>query len=378
MKQPAIGIKAKSSARAAGFVLAAVCACWSHAFAQQTQRPLPPAQGDYAAQSASSAPAAPAEPHRTRLILKDGSYQIVMSYTVKGNIVSYLSAERGETEELPADLVDWDATHKWERQHASPDAAGGSQEPAPAIDPELLKEEADRRALTPEIAPDLNLPEQDSVLALDYFEGTPELVPLVQSSGELNRQTSHNILKLSLNPRAASHEIVQLKGVESPVQMHVDQPVIYLRVGDDSTVSRGGQVFTVDTHGAGSARGGAVTDQTSSGGSQYSGYVMVRADVRTDARVLASFNIGMIGSGVKQQEDVVDTKTELLPGGHWMKVTPAKPLDFGEYALMEIVSDNEVNLGVWDFGVHPVAPENRDVIRPQPKHPITLERRGQQ
>ena len=344
------------------------------------QRPLQPAQANNAAQSGASSPsaqAAPAEPHRTRLILKDGSYQIVMSYAVKGNIVSYLSAERGETEELPADLVDWDATHKWEKQHAANDAGSG-QEPAPTIDPELLKEEADRRALTPEVAPDLNLPEQDSVLALDYFQGTPELVPLLQSSGELNRQTSHNILKLSLNPRAASHEIVQLKGVESAVQMHVDQPVIYLRVGDDSTVSRGGQVFTVDTHGAGSSKSSATTNAVSSGGSQYSGYVMVRADVRTDARVLASFNIGMIGSGVKQQEDVVDTKTELMPGGHWMKVTPTKPLDFGEYALMEIVSDNEVNLGVWDFGVHPVAPENRDVLKPQPKHPITLEHRGSQ
>ena len=40
-----------------------------------------------------------------------------------------------------------------------------------AIDPELLKEEADRRSLTPEVAPNLNLPEQDSVLALDYFQG---------------------------------------------------------------------------------------------------------------------------------------------------------------------------------------------------------------
>ena len=77
----------------------------------------------------------------------------------------------------------------------------------------------------------------------------------------------------------------------------------------------------------------------------------------------------------KAQEDVVETTTELLPGGHWMKVTPKKPLDFGEYALMEVISDNEVNMGVWDFGVHPVAPENRDVIKPEPKRPLTLERR---
>ena len=56
----------------------------------------------------------------------------------------------------------------------------------------------------------------------------------------------------ALNPRAASHAIVELKGVESAVQMHVGQPVIYLRVGDDSGVSRGGGVFTVDRHTFGS------------------------------------------------------------------------------------------------------------------------------
>ena len=321
------------------------------------QRPLPDVS-----KTANGAP-----PHRTRLILKDGSYQIVMSYKIKGKIVSYVSAERGEIEELPTDLVDWDATHKWESKHAVND---DGQAPPPAIDPELLKEEADRRALTPEVAPDLSLPAEDSVVALDYYHGTPELVPLVQSDGDLNHTTSHNILKLSLNPRAASHQILQLKGESSPVQMHVDQPVIYIRIGDDSTVSHGGTPFTVDTHGAGA---GAKTD--SSGGSAQSGYVMVRADVRQDARVLASFNIGMLGSQVKQQEDVVETTIEVLPGGHWMKVTPRRPLDFGEYALMEVISDKEVNVGVWDFGVHPVAPENRDVMKPQPKRPVTLERR---
>jgi hypothetical protein len=331
--------------------------CWVLIFAvgvaAVAQRPLPDAS------------AVSTAPHRTRLILKDGSYQLVMSYQVKGKIVSYVSAERGGTEEIPNELIDWDATHKWERQHA---AADGGQAPAPTIDPELLKEEADRAALTPEVAPDLNLPEEDSVLALDYFQGTPELAPLVQSDGELNHTTSHNILKLGLNPKAAAHQIVTLNGVTAAVQMHVDTPVIYLRLGDDSGIRRGGTPLIVDTHGA----GGVKTD--SSGGSAESGYVIVRADVRTDSRVFASFNIGMLGA--KQQEDVVETTTEVLPGGHWMKLTPKRTLDFGEYALMEVVSESEVNTGVWDFGVHPVAPENRDVVKPQPKRPATLERRG--
>jgi len=46
--------------------------------------------------------------HRTRLILKDGSYQVVMSYQVNGNVVRYYSAERDATEEIPAELIDWD------------------------------------------------------------------------------------------------------------------------------------------------------------------------------------------------------------------------------------------------------------------------------
>ena len=60
-----------------------------------------------------------AAPHRTRLILKDGSYQIVMSYKIVGNVVRYVSAERGGAEEeIPLSLVDLDATHRWEAQHA--------------------------------------------------------------------------------------------------------------------------------------------------------------------------------------------------------------------------------------------------------------------
>jgi len=353
-----------------GWTLAlAGCVTW----AGHAQSPLPVA-GSTQAGTAQMA----TQTHRTRLILKDGSYQIVMSYQMKGQIVSYYSAERDTTEEMPTDLVDWDATHKWERQHPakteSASAQGQDVAPPLAIDPELLKEEAERAAWTPEVAPDLKLPEMDSVLALDYFYGAPELVPLVQSDGELNRTTSHNVMKLAINPRAASHQIEQLKGVEAAVQLHVDTPVIYLRLGDDSGAMRGGTPFTVDTHGAGGAKVDA-SGGASSGGSADSGYVMVRADVRTDARVLASFNIGMLGGGVKQQENVIEMNSEILPGGHWMKLIPKQPLDFGEYALMEVVAENEINLGVWDFGVHPVAPENRDVIKPQPKRPITLERR---
>jgi hypothetical protein len=309
-------------------------------------------------------------PHRTRLILKDGSYQIVMSYRIVGNLVRYVSAERGgEEEEIPVALIDFDATHRWEKQHTQAAPADPDNPQTTPIDPELLKEEADRAALTPEVAKDLRLPEADSTLALDTFHGTPELVPLAQTDSDLNRNTGQNLLKAAINPLSAAHAIVQLKGEASPIQLHVKDPVFYLRIGDQTVGNTAGKPLVVDTHGATS---NAQNDPA--GGSPGSQYVLVRADVRTGARVIASFRINLLGSG-QRQEDIVETASQLLPGGHWLKITPAQPLDFGEFALMEVISDKAVNLGVWDFGIHPVAPENRDIIKPDPRRPVMLERR---
>ncbi len=321
---------------------------------QQPQRPLSSADSS--------------TPHRTRLILKDGSYQIVMSYRVVGDRVRYVSAERGGVEEeIPAALVDFEATKRWEQKHTAA-AEGDAQSPgsAPAIDPELLKEEADRAALTPEVAKDLRLPDMDNVLALDTFRDQPQLVPLPQSDGELNHNTAHNVVKAVVNPLSSSHQLVQLKGDRSAVQLHIDKPVIYIRIGEVAAAPSGSEPLTVDTHGASQA----MTEKHPND-PLASRYVIVQVDVRTHARIVASFKISALGS-VKQQEDVIETTTEILPGGHWMKLTPKQSLGFGEYALMEILSDKEVNLGVWDFGVHPMAPANRDPLLPQPKRPYAL------
>src|SRR5580693_10623030 len=66
-----------------------------------------------------------------RLILKDGSYQLVTKYEVKGDRVRYQSAERNEWEELPSSLVDWPATEKYEKERATapiPEAAAIDKE----------------------------------------------------------------------------------------------------------------------------------------------------------------------------------------------------------------------------------------------------------
>lgn len=309
--------------------------------------------------------AAPEPPRRIHLILKNGSFQIVTSYRIVGVNVHYISAERGGAEEIvPLDLVDLNATHRWEQRHAAENADGSQAQST--IDPELLKEEADRMALTPEVAPDLSLPMQGDVLALDTFQGSPELVPLPQNGGELNRTTGHSLLRSVLNPRAAPHPIVTLRGERAIVQLHVESPTLYVRLGGDETFlpAGGGVPLTVETHGAAAQ----VLANTSSVDSRYA---ILRTDVRTSARVLDSFDL----NPSRPQDETTWTATQVLPGGHWLKLTPKSPLSFGEYALVEVLSDREINLDVWDFGIHPVAPDNRDALKPEPKRRVGLEPR---
>jgi hypothetical protein len=305
---------------------------------------------------------------RTRLILKDGTYQLVLSYKVVGNVVRYRSAERdGEEEDVPLALVDLPATEKWKKDH-EPGAEPAAQNAPPVLSPELAREEAARAALTPEIAPDLRLPEEDSVLALDTFRGTPELVPMPQSASDLNKETAHAVLKGTINPASSPHRITDIPRPRADIQLHVPDPVFYIRVNggnQDDEITTGG-TFTVDTHGA-SGRA------TPSGGDPNNPYVIERLDARQDLRVVDSLRLSLLGTG-RTQRDIIETRAEILPGGHWMKLTPLNPLDFGEYALIEVLGPNAVNLDVWDFGIHSDAPENVEAIHPEPKRPPTLQR----
>jgi hypothetical protein len=303
--------------------------------------------------------------HRTRLYLKDGTFQVVLSYSVKGEYVYYLSAERGAQQEvIPVKLVDLDATQQWEeRAQAARDG-----KPAIQIDPELAKEEADRAALTPEVATDLHLPDSDSVLAMDTYHGQPQLAVLQQTDGELNRQTAHNILRQTINPLSHAHQLLQIKGTRAPVQLHVNDPEFYIRLDDTDPTYNGGGAFHVDTDGN---RG-----RTVEAPSPKSEYVIVTVDVRSDVRVVTTFSLSLLG-GAKRQSDVVETTKTVMPGGHWLKIVPKQPLLIGEYALMEVLDDRTVNSGVWDFGVHPTAEANRDAILPSARRaPVLAPRRS--
>lgn len=331
-----------------GAVVAASLLAPSPIRAGQTQKPLPLKEG------------MPGVQVNHRLILKDGSYQIVRKYEIVGDRVRYISVERaGDWEELPASLVDWVATKKWEKEHSQPDAADAS--PAMKEAEDLDKEEAaardEERARMPEVAPGLELPDQDSVFAFDTFQGTPELVELPPNNLAVDAKTHRGLS--TFNPLAGSRTAIEIPGAHAKVHLHVNEPAIYLSVdvaGDDQKVLS--HAVTVNTGGA-----KAATDAKHGAHSAQSGFAIVKVDERNRVRIVGALHISRTGE-ITQDENVIPAKVEMLPGKHWLKVTPAQPLLIGEYALVEILSPSDINQTVWDFNVNPMLGDNLGSITP--------------
>jgi hypothetical protein len=120
-------------------------------------------------------PAVPGTGRNLRLILKDGSYQLVRDYQIAGDRVRYLSQERGEWEELPADLVDWDATNKWARDHAELAAEDSSpaMKEAADIDKEESEERDDEKARMPIVVPGWSCRTKKACLCWTPFRALP-------------------------------------------------------------------------------------------------------------------------------------------------------------------------------------------------------------
>lgn len=305
-------------------------------------------------------PVAEAPKANHRLILKDGSYQIVRKYEIVGDRIRYISVERGgDWEEMPNDLVDWDATKKWERDHTAPVAEDPSDamKEAETIDKEESAERGEEAARMPEVAKGLELPDQDSVFVLDNYQGTPELVELPPNDLAVDAKTHHGLS--TLNPMAGSRAAIELPGAHAKVHLHVNDPSIFLSLNlTDNTEHVLSHAMTVDT---GSAKD--AVNRKHGAHSAQSGFAIVKVDERRAVRIVGSLHIGRDGT-ISQQEDVIPAKVEEMAGKHWLKLTPLRPLVIGEYALVEILSPQDISPTVWDFRVDPQQGDNQGSIGP--------------
>src|SRR5271163_453832 len=179
-------------------------------------------QQDSATAPAASAPSAPL-PRGKKLMLKDGSYQIVRDYEKNGDRVRYFSVERGTWEEIPAALVDWDATKK---------AEVSDEKTTTALLEKVRIQEAAANAQTPvdvdaslTVAPGVFLPDGEGMFAL---EG--KSVKKIEQAGAQVRADKSNVLKtLSPIPMIPSKHYIELPGAKAPVRLTSALPEFYLR-----------------------------------------------------------------------------------------------------------------------------------------------------
>lgn len=278
-----------------------------------------------------------------RLILKDGSYQVVTKYEIQGDRVHYYSAERAEWEDVPNSMVDWEATRQYEQ-----DRATGKMSPeAMRLEQELEAERQEDEAKSPTVAPGLRLPPEGGVYVLDTYLAEPELVPLDQIGGDINRHTAHNVLRGVVNPVAGAKHTIELPGPRAKLQIHALLPTIYVNLDaedeQDDTPTKAKAELPWDR------------------------FRIVRAQVKGDKRIVGEIKVAVYGKS-NQQEEVTPAAAEQLGQG-WIKITSKAPLAPGEYALAEMLGKQGMNSYVWEFGVHPDAPANLTVIKPEKSAP---------
>src|SRR5579871_5046916 len=223
-----------------------------------------------------------AQERAKRLILKDGSYQTATKWEVQGDRVHYMSSDRYEWEDIPASLIDWDATKKYNDSLDKPD------DNVKEVSAEDEKERAAEEAASPAVAPGLRLPESGGVFLLDQYNGQPQLDELVQSGGEVNAQRAKNILRAAIDPIASAKQSIEIKGDHARVQSHVCQPELFLNVDQANDA-------------APNSAGHRDLDQAPDR------YRIVRVDVKKDVRVLGNVNVNMIGK-TKEKENFVATR----------------------------------------------------------------------
>lgn len=286
-----------------------------------TERPEPQS----AAKPAATGEELTGLPRGRKLVLKDGSYQLVRSYEKKGDRVRYFSVEREAWEEIPDALVDWDATKK----------AGEADEKAAAALLEKTRiQEAAANAQTPIdvdasllVAPGVFLPDGEGMFAI---EG--KSVKRLEQAGSEVKTDKKTALKqiLSPIPIVPSKHNVELPGARATVRLTSTVPEFYLREpapgqDPDSPVLRS------------SRQGVDGPDVT-----------LVRAKVKGNKRLLESIS-NLFGQQLSQErEEIAVQRWEVAPDIY--RFTLSAPLPPGEYALAEILQDG-LNLYVWDFGV---------------------------
>jgi hypothetical protein len=282
---------------------------------QKPAQPSPPASTNTPADT----------PRGKKLILKDGTYQIVREYKRDGDRVRYFSEERGDWEELPAAMVDWDATDK--------DAAASTKASDALAAKIHSQEEAKRMDNVADIDASLQvgggafLPQAEGLYVV---EG--KSVRVMQQVGSATKTDTLRTIEqvLSPIPIVPGKKTVIIQGEHATLRLRTTTPEFYLREAppDDDRVSP--------------------IQRSSRPGETGPDVVLVRAKQIHKGRELESIKT-LFGEKIDANiNEVAIQRWEVAPNVY--RYTLGEALKPGEYVIAEVLPDG-LNYFVWDFGV---------------------------
>src|SRR5260221_2179362 len=159
-----------------------------------------------------------------KLVLKDGNFQLVREYERKGERVRYFSLERGAWEEIPAAMVDWDATAKAQAESdKTSEALLGkihAQEEAAKVET-VLDVDASLQ-----VAPGVFLPPGEGMFAIEGKSVTP--LVQVGSQEKTDKKTSLKQV-LSPIPIVPGKRNVEIPGAKAKTRISASGPEFYFR-----------------------------------------------------------------------------------------------------------------------------------------------------
>lgn len=255
-----------------------------------------------------STPPTPALPRGKKLMLKDGSFQLVREYQVEGDRVRYYSLDSLQWEQMPAALVDWDATKKVEAEEANSDAAALAK---------VHQQEEARRAepldidASLEVAPGIFLPPGENLFV---FDGK-SVLPLTQAETS-SKLAKRRVLEQVLVPVPIipTRHSISIRGPRAKFRLKNGQPEFYMRTAD-------------------------VREPTME---------LIRAKIHGESRQIENLD-ELFGAQRSTRDTVPMQRWEVARGVY--RFTLGEPLEPGEYAFAEIVQGESLSFYVWDFGV---------------------------
>ncbi len=307
-------------------LLTAIAAGLLFAMRSAPQGPItPPAPPPSNTQTHQQKAAAATSTRSQKLVLTDGTYQMVREYQRTGDRVRYYSAERGAWEEVPASMVDWDATAK---------AAQEDQKVAAAeLDKVHKQEEAKKMDNVTDI--DASLPVAAGVYLPDgegMFVVEGKSVRVMDQVGSQIKTDKKRLIAqiMSPVPLVPGKMNVTLQGARAKLRLSSKNPEFYLRE----------PAYDPDK-----ASAIKKSNKPEDSGPDVE---LIKAKVTRNTRQLESINTLMGQTMGSTMNEISVQRWEVAPSVY--RFTLSQALAPGEYVLAQVEPDG-LDLFVWEFGV---------------------------